>query len=433
VAVIVPIRGLRYNPNKISFISRVVAPPYDILDDEQVEKLQARDPHNVVRLTMGKTPAAGRPQEHYGRAAELFSRWRQDGVLVRDEEPSIYVVEQAFRLAGQDLVRRGFVAGVLLEELGKGGVLPHERTMKAPRADRYKLMEACRANLSQVLAIYPDADCRLDRLVADLCTGPQIYSFRDADDIAYRGWRVTDPARIAELAALIRERPLVIADGHHRYESAWAYCQDRRAAGRPLGEAPEDYVSAFCVSLSNPGLRSLPTHRRAKAAAPLPEDGGIAALQATFDARRVETTGPEFLQRDFDEARGGAACIGCLLSGGELWLLAPRAPASLRARFPASADPWWELPVATLHYVILPDMLGIQPGSDDESLRVEYRASATEVCWGVESGAFDVGFLLPPTEPAAVERVATQGERLPLKSTYFHPKPPSGLVIYPHD
>jgi len=413
-------------------LSRVVAPPYDIVDPPLEKELRERDPHNVIRLTLGKTPPEARPEQEYRCAAEFLARWRQEGVLIQDRVPSLYLVEQAFSLGGQELVRRGFIAALLLEELGKGSVFPHERTSAVARTDMFRLLAACQANLSQVIAIYADPDGAADRAVARLCGGPPLYSFHDGAGVRYRVWRIGARRDIAAIVRLVRGCPFVIADGHHRYESALQYRNARRAQGAAPGSAPEDYVSALCVSVADAGLRALPTHRRVRTNRPITDADLRAALGDRFALHPVPVSGPDSLESALAAARGEDSALGCCLPHKRLFVLRPRDLARLRARFPQEADSWWRLPVSLLHYVVLPDLLDLRPATEEEAARVDYRHEAAEVYAGVESGAFGVGFLLPPTDPCTVVLVATQGQRLPAKSTFFYPKIVSGVVLYGH-
>ena len=428
---IVPFRGVRFNPDKISFISRVIAPPYDVIDPPLEQELLQRDPHNFVRITLGKTPPGGRPDEAYRACAEHLRQWRETGVLVQEPEPAIYVVQQTFPLGAEELIRLGFIAAVRLEELGRGSIFPHERTFGGPRVDRLKLMAACRASLSQILGVYSDPNTEADRLIGRLCTGQPLFSFRDDDGVGHLVWRVTDADAIRDLQALLRERILFIADGHHRYESALRYSRAGPTGGR--GNAPEDYLPMLCISVENAGLRALPTHRRARARVKRSPEQVLSALEGSFAIEPVKVMNAEGLQGDYDAARGADACIGLYPGGQRLYLLRPRDAASLRPRFPASADAWWKLPVCLLHHVVLPDALDLHPGTPEEADHIDYRRDAGQIYWGVESGQFDAGFLLPPIDPRTVQRVASEGERLPQKSTYFHPKIPSGLVFYTHE
>jgi len=396
-------------------------------------ELHERDEHNVVRLTLGKTPAGGRKRAVYARCAALFQQWRNEGVLVQDSVPCIYIVQQAFRLRGQDFTRTGFIAAVLLEELGKGSIFPHERTFGAPRTDRLRMAAACHANLSQILGACSDPDGELDRFVCALCEGVPLLCFQDDDGVGYMVWSVSDPDAVARLQELLSERVLVIADGHHRYESALHYSQVTRRPDASPGAAPQDYLPVLCISVANPGLRVLPTHRRATSPGRFVEEQAVRALRRTFEIAPVAVRGADHLQKDFESAQGTDACIGCYLPRGRLLILHPRDRDALRARFPEEARTSCDLPVSILHQVVIPDVLGVAPGSPEEAKHVDYRREAQQVYWGVESGQFHLGFLLPPTEASTVERVASLGQRLPQKSTYFYPKIASGLVFYAHE
>ncbi|MHC4592336.1 MAG: DUF1015 family protein, partial [Planctomycetota bacterium] len=186
---IAPFKALRYNPEEISFISRVVAPPFDVISQEDAQELRDSDPHNVIRLTLGKVGKDGRSDEEYERAAEVFAAWLRGGVLVKEDTPAVYVCEQAFALDGERHVRRGLICAMLLEEFSSGSVLPHEHTMAGPKDDRLRLMTACRANLSQVFGVFSDAEGQVDGLLEEMARGIPLYEFCGTDSVAYQVWR----------------------------------------------------------------------------------------------------------------------------------------------------------------------------------------------------------------------------------------------------
>jgi uncharacterized protein (DUF1015 family) len=431
VPTISPFRGLRYNPEAISSISRVVAPPYDVIDPDEEEAFCARDPHNVVHLTLGKVPPGGRNLHDYTRSAATLDRWQKKRVLVMDDEPAIYVVEQSFRLDGQWLLRRGFISALLLEDLGDN-IHPHEHTLSSPKSDRFRLTEACRTKLSQIMTIYSDPEGDIDELVHAMRRGDPEHSFTDDEGSTYRFWPVYDPDAIQSLTEAIASRTMVIADGHHRYESSLAFARSHRCAGREWGHAPEDYIAALCISVANPGLISLPTHRRIRGNKDFDLQTALQEIEQDFDLTEIGQIQKHSAQEQFDLARGERDLIGCVMPDGKLLLLEPRRPDSLRQRFPEHADSWWNLPVCLLHNVLLPELIGLAPNDSAHSDRIDFRHRASEIWAGVCEGEYDLGFLLPPTDPAAVQQVAASGQRLPQKSTYFYPKVASGLVCYPH-
>ncbi|MHC4479377.1 MAG: DUF1015 domain-containing protein [Planctomycetota bacterium] len=428
-----PFRALRYNPAKISFISRVVAPPFDVIDADRAEELRQRDPHNVIRLILGKGPEDGRPPEDYEYAAETLSAWRRDGFLMVEPEPAVYACEQAFELDHQQYVRRGLVCAVLLEEFSAGNVFPHERTMSGPKADRLRLMEASGANLSQVFGLLPDRDGRADALIKDMAAGLPLYEFRGADTIVHKVWRCQDEGTICELADLLRAEDLVIADGHHRYETALAYQHAHRAGSGPPGTAAEDFLLVFCASVRNPGLKVLATHRLVKAPSGFDLRAMIEALREQFEIAEHAVPGPGGLRGLFRAPRVAGDCIGCYLPGERLLVLRPRSREVLAEQMPPRLPAWQRLPVTQLHYAILAPYLELPPDREEADPRLTFTHSIEEVYWAVEGGRSDVAFLLPPLQPEAVTEVATGGERMPPKSTFFYPKVPSGLLFYAFD
>jgi len=429
MAHVTPFRGLRFNPDRISFIARVVAPPYDVIDPELEGRLLAGDPHNMVRLTFGKTPPEGRPPETYQAAAELLRQWRAEGVLIEDEEPSYYLVEQTFEIGHKDYTRRGFVGAVRLEEPGEGGVFAHERTVERARSDRYELLKACRTNLSPLLGFFGDPDGSTCELITSLGKGRWTYSFR-LGGVGYTVWTLSQEDVTAELSRRVEQQPLIIADGHHRYLSALRYARESRPEGAAPGSAPEDYVPFLCMSVADEGLVSLATHRLVTAG---DKEEALRAIQqelaGAFTFERATVRGAKTLRDDFALACGAAECIGCYAGGADLWILRLANRQKLLDRFGEQMPSSWSLPVNLLHNVVLPDGLGIAPHSAEATERVTYTADAEQAYWAVESGLCDIAFLLPPTSPSQVMEAATRGELLPAKSTYFYPKLVSGLVL----
>ena len=432
MTVIKGIRALRYNPEKIADISRVVAPPYDVIDPELEDELLRRDPHNIVRITMGKTPRGGRSPQDYVEAARRLSAWRSEGVLMRDDEPGIYFVRQRFEVHGESVCRTGFIGGLLLAELGSGSVFPHERTMSGPTQDRLELIRACRAGLSQVFCIYSDSDGRCERFLQAIEGDVPLYEFRDDAGVLCSVSRMDDSHQMDSLKELLRDQTVCIADGHHRYETALAYRDEARAASASPGAAPQDYVAIFCVSVANAGLKVLPTHRLVKA------DGEFDEARLLADVRQKFTVGETSVGRAADVRAALAtlvaegAEIGCYLPGGRLFGLRSRNAAS-SVRDPDQDPDMHSLPVCILNEKILCEHFDVETGRKRQRGAIRYEHIIENVYRKVEDGSFHAGFLLPAIEPRMVERVARSGQRLPPKSTFFYPKIPSGLVIYPFE
>jgi len=430
---IAPFKALRYNPHTISFISRVVAPPYDMIEPNDVEKLRRRDRHNAVRLILGKHGTPPRPDQAYEEAAHHLNAWRNDRVLVQDETPALYVYEQTFQLDDEAFTRCGVIGAVLLADLSSGTVLPHERTMTEPKADRLRLMTACRANLSQVFAIYSDPHGRIDTLVTDLPEGDPLFEFCDRQDIVHRLWTVSDPGKIAALAARLHGETLVIADGHHRYETAIRYRDEHRSADGPPGSAPEDFAPFLCVSVRNAGLKILPTHRLVKADGDFIPEAFLESLAERFEIERIKVAGAAGLEPLFQAALARGVRLGCYVRQQTLYLLTPRNADPLADLLPDAPPELRALAVTQLHYAILDPLFAIPVDAAALHPRLEFSQDVQAIFWAVESMKYDAAFLLPPTDADTVTKVAASGHRMPPKSTFFFPKVPSGLLFYPFE
>ena len=429
---IAPFRPLRYDPRKISFISRVVAPPYDVIDPGLAADLRARDPHNAIRLVLGKAGDGPRPPEQYREAAATLAQWRRDGVLIREERPAVYPFEQAFELGGETCVRRGVLCALLLDDSPAGRALPHEGTLAGPRADRWALMSACKAGMSAVFGFFSDPDGRGDGLIREMGLGGLLYEFQSADGVTQKLRRECDPERIARLSADLRERTFLIADGHHRFRTAMEYRDRHRNPAAPPGTAPEDYVMAYCVSVADPGLRILPTHRLARAEGDLNRTALLETVGRCFELERIPLAGAEALPDMVAQVTHEQRLISLHLSGQEFYACRPKQEA-LAEVLPARSAAWRSLPVAWLHYAILAPAFGIPAEPDAGHPRLVYSQDLEEMYWSVESGEFHAGFYVPPTRPSTVEAIARAGETMPPKSTYFYPKIDSGLLIYPFE
>jgi uncharacterized protein (DUF1015 family) len=430
---IAPFKGLQYNPDKTSFISRVVAPPYDLIEPELAEELRQRDPHNVIRLILGKEGPQGRPAEEYRQAALTFAAWRREEVIIPVPEPSVYVCEQAFELHGARHVRHGLICAMLLEGFGSGQVLPHERTLAGPKADRLRLMEACEAGLSQVFGVFSDPEGQADAMLRNMRAADPLYEFRDTDNVAYRVWRVTEEAYIRHLASLLEKEVMLIADGHHRYETALRYRDRHRPEGVPTGSVPADFLPIYCVSVKSAGLQILPTHWLAKAVPPFDAEVFILALERHFELERREFQGPEGLREALRLWPEREDSIACHLRQQRLYILSPKSPQVLEDILPDRSPVWRCLAVTVLHYAVLRPFFGIPADGEGSEPRLAFSQDIEKMYWSVESQRFDAGFFLPPVRPATVETIARVGERMPPKSTFFYPKIVSGLVFYPLD
>src|SRR5512139_1946463 len=275
---ILPFRGVRYDPARVPDLARVAAPPYDMISPAEQEELYRRDPHNVVRLILGRTEEGGRPVDRYADAAAHWRAWFSEGVLARDPADSLYLYREDYAWAGRSYRRLGLISRVGLDEFG-GGAFAHEATMSGPKADRLRLLQACEANFSQIFALYSDPDGSVEAPLLAATAGAPLVSFDDGRGVVHNLWRAENPALIERVRAAFAGKPFIIADGHHRYETALEYRRQMRRDPARFRESM-DSVMMCLVRMESPGLTILPFHRLL--AAPGPERL-VERLAAAFD------------------------------------------------------------------------------------------------------------------------------------------------------
>jgi uncharacterized protein (DUF1015 family) len=445
MAEIVPFRALRYSPRFVPDLKLVVAPPYDVISPEAQERYHARHPHNVVRLILSKEGEAGTPdQDRYARAARTFTAWQVEGILARDPQPGIYVSEQEFSLGEAHRVRRrGFTALVRLARYDEKIVFPHERTFAKYREDRLRLMRACPANLDPVFGFYPGPDGPI-RAILDGCVeaDPQV-QLVDEDGIRHRMWILREPASVAGLVQALRDKPIIIADGHHRYETALTFRDERRMRGNvAAGAEPprlHDFVLMYLVSAEDPGLVILPTHRVIRQRPVVTQDGLRRALERHFrmEVFPLDPGNPVMSLRialaDIHRRRRDAVLFGLYAGGRELIVLELSDTTVVRDLVATGhSRVFARLDVAILHRVVIEQILGIRSaGQADDS--IHYTRDEGQALAAVASGEAHLALFQNPPRVEQVQAVALASERMPQKSTFFYPKVLSGLVINPLD
>jgi uncharacterized protein (DUF1015 family) len=437
-----PFRALRFDASSVGDIGAVVAPPYDVIDDATRARLVERHPANVVRLDCPVEAAGDEPDDRYRRAARTLAGWRSDGTLRKDPHPSIYVYEQAYRVPGTDAERtqRGFFARLKLETFGPGAsVLPHERTLSAPREDRYKLLRATGVNTSPVVGLFDDASGRSEERLAAVAAGPPDIDVTDDDRVRHRMWALPaagdGPASVVagDLLAAAGTGPITIADGHHRYETAVRYRDERRMTRSCEEDPPFDYLLALLLEATHQPLTVLPTHRLVCGIG----GGGAASLMGRArELFAVEPVGSSVeLVRAFSPAGaeapvGGRGRMGLWTRDGGAILTAHRE--AFEPLLPEGGEALRALDV-TLLGVALDRLAGIDAPAIDGGA-VHYTKSAAEAVRAVDGwDGVDAAVLLEPTPVASIEAVAREGDVMPQKSTYFYPKALTGLVINPHE
>ena len=431
-----PFRALRFDPSVVGDLGDVVAPPYDVIDEQRRSELIARHPANVVRLDLPAEEPGDEPDACYRRAARTLAEWRSNGTFRKDPHPSIYVYEQTYCVPGTatERTQRGFFARLRLESFEPGGtVLPHERTMSGPKEDRYKLLRATGVNTSPVVALYRDAAGRSRALLEELTRVTPTVDVTDDDGTRHRMWAAAadgaepDPAVAALLAAAGRG-PVTIADGHHRYETALRYRDERRMT-RSCDEDPAfDYLLVQLLEAGEP-LTVLPTHRLVRDRG----DGGaaiIAGLDRLFDAQPASPA--ELARFGTEPAAGGVGRFGLWTRHGGFLLNARRE--AFVPFLPAGGEAVRRLDV-TLLAVAFEQLAGIDAEALAVGGRVSFTKSAEDAMRTVSDGlgAVDAAVLLEPTPVTDILAVAADGDVMPQKSTYFYPKALTGLVINPHE
>jgi uncharacterized protein (DUF1015 family) len=435
MAAIRPFRALRYNTRDPLSVALVTAPPYDCISPELQDELYRLHPHNIVRLILGKDEPGDSPDcSKYTRAAESLERWIAGGVLVRDAESALYFYQQEFDIEGTTYVREGFFARVGLEPFGQGRIFPHEETMPGPKEDRLRLMRATRANLSAVFGLYPDETNAVTALFHHRGLGEPIARTADADGVVHRLFACTDAATLEAVARHLAERPLYIADGHHRYETALAYKKELEAAGEEVGpDHPAASVLMMCVSMHHPGLAILPTHRILSGLEDLTTDRLREATAEHFawaDLTGAEATSPRVSAR-LREAEGHAFGLWTRDTSGA-FLLRLKDPHLMDRLAPDRSKAWRRLDVAILQKVLLEHDLP-KAAKNAGTLRLSYVHLAQQAFDAVHEEGADAALVLRPLPVTSLQDVAAAGERMPAKSTYFYPKVLSGLVINPLD
>jgi uncharacterized protein (DUF1015 family) len=417
-----PLRALHYDPAVTGSLADVVAPPYDVIDAEQRAGLIARSPYNVVAVDLPQGEPGGR--DPYDSASELFETWQLQGVLVRDSEPALWAHTQDYTGPdGQRRTRRGFFCRVRIEGYGPGRVRPHERTHPGPKEDRLRLTRATRANISPIFSLYSDPTNAAWAALAPATEQQPYGEVTDADGTVHRLWRVADPHAIAAVQAATRGAELLIADGHHRYETMQAYADEIG------GEGEHRYILMCLVALEDPGLTIFPTHRlvrgmdsakRAALQQALEHDFEITPLPATEDLApkpQAEATTPLEL--------------GYLDGEGRRLRLELKDQAIAEEALQNHSDAYRHLDTGVLETLILKGALGLSDDDISHFNGLFYARDTAEAEAMVTGGEYEAAFLMRPTPVTQVREIAAAGENMPPKSTYFYPKLLTGLLFNP--
>jgi uncharacterized protein (DUF1015 family) len=414
MAEIEPLRALRYDPGKTGGLQDVVAPPYDVIDTKLRANLQARSRYNIVRVDL---PGGG--EDRYEQAAGIWGQWLDEGIIVRDDAPALWTLAQDYTGPdGQRRTRRGFFARVRVEEYGAGRIRPHERTHPGPREDRLRLTRATKVNLSPIFSLYSDPSEAAWRALEAASDAMDWSQTTDEDGTVNRLGRVADPAAIETVTAGLRNTELLIADGHHRYETARVYAEE---VG---GDGAHRYVLMCLVALQDPGLTVFPTHRLVRGLRPDQHETLANGLRRDFDITELSSLG-ELAPSPGDQVR-----IGYIDAHFRRpFMLTLKNQAIADAAMPGRAEPYRRLDTAVLEALILKGTLGMSDEAIDHLDGLGYARDFDQALELVDSGGYDAAFFMAPTPVERVQEVAAAGESMPPKSTYFFPKVPTGLLF----
>lgn len=428
MAEVQPFQAWRYDVGQVGDLTDVVAPPYDVIDENFQEDLYKKHPCNCVRLILNRDePDDSGVEDRYARARKFLKQWQQEGVLIQEHDNALYVYHQEFEWEGTTYCRKGFLGRLRLEELGEGKVFPHEQTMPGPKKDRLALLNACQTNLSPIFGLYPDEEnavmAPLDQAILTLT--PLVAT--DHLGVVHKMWPVTDEAVISQVQAAIAEKPIFIADGHHRYETACNYRREREAAGELTDSSAANYVLMTFVGMEDPGLAILPTHRLISGLPELSSDDVRSALGNHFAIEEVDSAEAAWESLEMD---GAQELFGIGTPADGKWLLARATDTSpMKDLAPDQSDDWRGLGVSLLHRMIVDHLIvGSNDGSEPKFKFVHLMDEVTEA---MAAKSCQLAVLVNPAGMDHVQAISAELERMPPKSTFFYPKLLSGLVFNP--
>ena len=408
MAKIYPFRSLRYALDRIP-IEKVVTQPYDKISSEMQDRYYALHPNNIVRIICGKSnPGDSDFNNVYTRAASTLKQWRENGILQPLPEPAFFIYFQRFSVPGESELRtrKGFVGVGQLEDYANKVIFPHERTLTGPKKDRLELLRRTRTQFEQIFMLYEDPERRIDRVMDEVARRPADIRIHDEYGVEHLLWTVLDREKLLFMQAQMADRRLVIADGHHRYETALAYRDEMK------GARGSDRIPMTFFNMDSPGLTVLPTHR-------------ILANLPSFDAETLFKRAAEF----FDPWKGTRPTIGVFVHG-ELSFLQLKAELDLSSLMPDLSEKQRILDVVVLHRLILERCLGITEDAVKKESYITYVREREIAMDAVRSGRAQVAFLLNPTRLDQIRDIAYEGNVMPQKSTDFYPKVLSGLTMY---
>ena len=437
MATVMPLRGILYNPEKITDSADVTAPPYDVISPDEQAAFYERHPNNVIRLILGRTKATDTARDNpHSRSAAYYRQWVSEGILKQDEQAALYLKSITYVHEEKTITRYGLVALVGLEPFEKRVILPHEKTFSKVRSERLELMKATQCNYCPIFSLYPDDGVILSILEQAVDKSAPGVAFMDDQGHQHQLWRVLDPVIHRQVADALQDKRLFIADGHHRYETALNFRKHLKETDPSFSDRhPANYVLMYLCSMSDPGLIILPAHRLLKAVSVGDLRQAMENARTYFEVAEYPFTpiDRQRVERDFLTALNDGEnrqCIGIFAHRSSVFYLLTLKPGVMDQLFENELDASLRLlDVTVLTRLVFMKILGFdQTRLDDEQL-IGYASTADKALQSIDSGAYDVAFILNPTRIEQVQEVAQKGLIMPRKSTYFYPKVKSGLVM----
>ncbi len=426
---IAPFKAIRYNSQKVK-LENVVSPPYDVISPALQDELYKKSSHNMVRIDYGKAQEGDQKgNDRYTRSQQSFKEWQNDQVLIRDEEPSIYLYEQVYEAKVGDRKetrsRKGFYAAKNLQEFGKGNVLPHEKTLSGPKEDRFLLMQATSANLSPIFSLYMDREKKVAQLLAPFYETAPLYDFENGG-IREKLWKLSDASVIAKVQEALADKKFFIADGHHRYETGINYRNSLKTQGDFAEDSSANYILMFFSEMSDPGLIILPTHRVVKNWPNFEAAGFVEKLKTAFD---ILETGSDSTKLTARLEHHGKSHLVLGIAFKSEWIILTAKSAAIASLHPALQ----KVDTAILHQVILKQILGMKDEEERNPQHLSFVKDNALTLEALKNPETSFIVMLNCPQMDVLEEVAAEGLILPPKTTYFYPKILTGLLIHPID
>jgi len=425
-----PFKAWRYDTERVK-ISAVLAPPYDVISQEKQQKLYENSPFNCIRLILNKKDPADTDQNNaYTRARDTFQDWQKQGVLIQEKEACFYVYRQTFKDPVTQSTKNRFalLGRVRLEPFEKGIIVPHEKTLRGPKADRMRLLRTVQTNFSPVFGLYKDKGFEVRSVIQDPMNSNPVFEAEDDDKIVHTLWAIEDPDILAKLHKALQSKKVYIADGHHRYETALEYARQQREEQHlsDIVLLPFDYMYMALVSFDDPGFIVLPTHRIVTKLG-MTSGEAIRRLGEYFKVEKVSLAKLKEMTASYDQE---GRVFGMVLEEGNFLLTMIDKEKAKERMIQGKPGVWYDLNVNVLAHLIFAELLGLTEDRWEAVLRFEHTVDGAIA--PLQKGEAQAVFLLQPPKVEMLEKMGAVNERMPQKSTYFYPKLATGLVFYSH-